>query len=158
MSADSVAVSLEAVRIRERGDPCVAVSAEDTVRRIAILVVLYLLPSIFILQPVIADPDIWWHLQAGKWILDHGTVPLTDPFSTFWENKPWIAYSWLFEVGVYGLHRHLGDVGVLCYTLAAVWILMLLLHRTIANRIEDFGLVCGLLAVCVVALAKLFTP
>ena len=26
------------------------------------------------------DQDIWWHLRAGQWIVEHGALPATDPF------------------------------------------------------------------------------
>src|SRR5206468_2331984 len=131
---------------------------EDVIRRTAILVVLYFLPAFWILQPVSYDPDIWWHLQTGKWIVEHGTLPTTDPFSAYGEGKSWIVYSWLFEVGMYGLMQAFGEVGIILYTLLVVWSIMLVLHRIIAARISDFAVVCGLLALSVVALTKVFTP
>ncbi len=27
------------------------------------------------------DPDLWWHLATGRWILDERRIPFTDPFS-----------------------------------------------------------------------------
>jgi hypothetical protein len=123
-----------------------------------ILAVLYLLPAIWILQPVVIDPDIWWHLQTGKSIVEHGTLPTTDPFSAYGEGKPWVAYSWLFEIGMYGLVQLCGERGIVFYTLIGVWLTMLILHRIIGSRYSDFVLVTGLLAVCIVALSKMFTP
>lgn len=131
---------------------------EETLRRTAILAVLYLIPAMWILQPVIIDPDIWWHLQAGKWMVEHGTLPATDPFSAYGEGKPWVPYSWLFEVGMYGVVRVFGESGIILYTLVGVWLIMLMLHRIIGTRCSDFVFVSGLLAVSVVALSKLFTP
>jgi hypothetical protein len=112
----------------------------------------------WILQPVIIDPDIWWHLQAGQWIVEHGTLPITDPFSAYGEGKPWVAYSWLFEIGMYGLVQLCGERGILLYTLVGIWLTMLVVHRIIGARCTDFVFVSGLLAVSVVALSKIFTP
>jgi hypothetical protein len=131
---------------------------EEAIRRVAILASIYLIPAIWILQPVIIDPDIWWHLQAGKWIREHGALPTTDPFSAYGEGKPWIAYSWLFEIGLYGLVQASGEIGILLYTLVGSWMIMLALHWIIGKRIQDFAMVCGLLAVSAVALSKMFTP
>lgn len=131
---------------------------EEVIRRAVILSLLYLIPAIFILQPVIIDPDIWWHLQAGKWIVEHGTLPATDPFSAYGEGKPWVAYSWLFEIGMYGLVQAFGEVGIMLYTLVGVWLIMLVLHRIIATRISNFVLICGLMAVSIVILSGMFTP
>jgi hypothetical protein len=47
---------------------------------------------------VFIDGDTNWHVAAGRWILAHHTVPLTDPFSYTYAGKPWIAHEWLSEV------------------------------------------------------------
>jgi hypothetical protein len=127
-------------------------------RRAAILAVIYLLPAIFILRPVVIDPDVWWHLETGKWIMEHGTLPATDPFSAYGEGKPWVAYSWLFELGMYALVQLCGERGIILYTLVGTWLIMLVMHRLIGTRCSDFLLVSGLLAVSVLALSKLLTP
>ena len=72
-------------------------SRQETVRRVLILIGLYAIPAIFVMTPI-TDPDIWWHLRTGQWIVEHGAVPMTDPFSSYGMGKPWIAYSWLFEI------------------------------------------------------------
>src|SRR5207253_5651732 len=72
------------------------------------------LPVFAAVRPVL-DADIWWHLRAGQWMVEHGQVTATDPFSTYGADRPWIAYSWLFEVGVYLLHQWLGLAGVIVY-------------------------------------------
>jgi hypothetical protein len=147
---------------REEKQPLVGLELlkhhEETIRRAVIVAVLYLIPALWILQPVISDQDIWWHLQTGKWIVEHGTLPTTDPFSTYGEGKPWIVYSWLFEVGMYGLVRVWGESGVMLYTLVVTWLIMLVLHRIIATRCHNFVVVSGLLATSVVCLSKMFTP
>src|SRR5512134_588720 len=71
-----------------------------TLRRLTLLFLLYLIPISNGLRPIV-DPDVWWHLRTGQWIIEHGAVPRADVFSTFGTGKPWIAYSWLFEVIVY---------------------------------------------------------
>lgn len=40
--------------------------------------------------------DFGWHLAGGLWMLEHGNVPLSDPFGA--EGAFWLCYSWLFEV------------------------------------------------------------
>ncbi len=117
-----------------------------------------MLPAIWILQPVVVDPDVWWHLQTGKWIVEHGTLPTTDPFSTYGEGKGWIVYSWLFELSIYGLIHLCGESGIILYTLLLTWSIMLVLHRMIAARVSDFVAVCGLMALSAITLTKVFTP
>ena len=87
-----------------------------TSRWVLMLVLLYCAAATFALQPII-DPDIWWHLRTGQWVIEHGTVPHTDPFSMYGADRPWVAYSWLFGVLLYGMHALLGLMGVALYTL-----------------------------------------
>src|SRR5215475_7883389 len=132
MLPDSSALSFKILRDGGDSGRCLNVrTVEETVRRTLILTILYLLPAMFILHPVIFDPDVWWHVQAGKWIVEHGTLPITDPFSAFGEGKSWIAYSWLFEVGMYELVHVFGESAIIAYTLGGVWLIMLVMHHVI---------------------------
>src|SRR5579883_2553871 len=44
------------------------------------------------------DPDYWWHLATGRWMLAHGRVPFTDPFSYTHGGQTWYAHEWLSEL------------------------------------------------------------
>ena len=50
-----------------------------------------------LLSPL-SDPDLPMHLRTGAWILEHGRVPLTEPFAWTRAGAPFYAYSWLPEV------------------------------------------------------------
>jgi hypothetical protein len=54
------------------------------------------------------DPDIYWHLRVGDWILQHRTFPQTGIFSQYAQGHGWIAYSWGFEVLMAWLFRIAG--------------------------------------------------
>ena len=47
---------------------------------------------------VLGDPDTYWHLAAGRWILEHGAIPSQDPFSHSMPGAPWVAHEWLSEI------------------------------------------------------------
>src|SRR5437879_1326282 len=51
------------------------------------------------------DPDLWWHLRTGQWILDNRTVPHADPFSSTQDGTHWVAHEWLADVGLYLLYQ-----------------------------------------------------
>jgi hypothetical protein len=61
----------------------------------------------------VQDPDFFWHITAGQWIAEHGTVPTTDPFSFTWAGQPWTPHEWLSELLIYWLVQGLGRVGAL---------------------------------------------
>ena len=84
-----------------------------------VLAALFSFPGILCLRAAhMVDPDIWWHLRTGEWILQHHAVPHTDPFSSIGAGKPWSAYSWLFELLVYQLFLRLGLVGLVRFSQA----------------------------------------
>ncbi|MBI4370844.1 MAG: hypothetical protein HY552_00955 [Elusimicrobia bacterium] len=71
----------------------------------------YALASVVFLLPVV-NPDIWWHLSAGRWIWEHGAVPAADSFSFTRAGAPWIDFEWLFQLAVLAVHRAAGDWGL----------------------------------------------
>lgn len=47
--------------------------------------------------------DLFWHLAAGRWIVEHGRVPRTDPFRFTSDGAPWVDHEWLFQVVLHWL-------------------------------------------------------
>jgi len=54
--------------------------------------------TVLFASPFLHDPDTYWHIKAGEWILQHRAVPHTDPFSYTFAGAPWEAHEWLSEV------------------------------------------------------------
>jgi hypothetical protein len=46
----------------------------------------------------VLDPDIWWHLSVGDWIVHNRAFPHNGIFSQTAATRPWMAYSWGYEV------------------------------------------------------------
>ena len=61
----------------------------------------------------IVDPDLWWHITAGRWMLAHGRVPDVDHWNLFGQGKRWVAYSWSNEIVMALADRWGGDHGLL---------------------------------------------
>lgn len=59
----------------------------------------------------IGDNSFFWHLQTGRWILDHG-IPYEDPYSFTAPGVRWVAQSWLAELLYGALDRTAGLYGV----------------------------------------------
>ena len=71
---------------------------------------------------LLTDSDTYWHLATGRWILEHGRPPTTDPFSFTAAGRPWVAHEWLSEVilaGAYALGRLPGVMLVCAGAMAA---------------------------------------
>ena len=82
---------------------------------------------------VITDPDIWWHIRVGQWIIEHHAVPRQGLYSLVGSARPWCAYSWGFETVIAAMHLWLGLKGiplfVMAFHVALFLILFTLLHR-----------------------------
>lgn len=53
--------------------------------------------GLYICQSV-ADPDLWWHITVGRWIISHREIPHVDLWNMFSSGELWRAYSWSIEV------------------------------------------------------------
>ncbi len=62
------------------------------------------------------DPDLWWHLRTGQWIIDTGHIPRSDPFSFTRAGSPWVSHEWLSEVAFYQVWKHTGDAGLIIFS------------------------------------------
>jgi hypothetical protein len=133
------------------------VPSKQTIRRLTIWTLVYLIPAYQAMLPI-EDPDIWWHLRTGQWVVAHGHVPIQDPFSMFGAGKAWIAYSWLFEVLVYGLHRNFGLTGLVAFTVTMSFVIGLTIHLLLRRARLPFVAEVLLLAVIFASLKPLLSP
>ena len=49
----------------------------------------------------ITSPDLGFHLATARWMLEHGWVPATDPFTYTVSDHAYIDLQWLFQMVVY---------------------------------------------------------
>ncbi|WP_334109832.1 hypothetical protein [Thermodesulfitimonas autotrophica] len=86
----------------------------------------------------ISDPDTWWHLAAGKYIVQTRSVPHADPFSWTVAGKPWVTHEWLAEVLLYLAYAAGQFWGVLSFLLAVASVLFLLYWRLLTTAKGPF--------------------
>jgi len=80
----------------------------------------------------VGDPDFWWHMETGSWIIDHGSLPSHELFTYTVSGKAWADQEWGSEV--------LGDLifragGFLAFSLAytaVTWLGFWFIWRRIA--------------------------
>jgi hypothetical protein len=53
-------------------------------------------------KALLNDPDTYWQIAVGQWILDHHAVPQVDIYSFTMRGQPWISTQWLAQV-IYAL-------------------------------------------------------
>jgi hypothetical protein len=78
---------------------------------------------------LLSNPDTYSHFALGRWILDHHSVPTTDPFSANFRGTHWVPLEWLSQIAFAGAHAVGGWLGVIALTAAAVATALGLLTR-----------------------------
>jgi len=64
------------------------------------------------LKYAVRDPDLFWHLKVGDWIIANSSLPHTGILSRTAANLSWVAYSWGYEVLLSASYAIGGLVGV----------------------------------------------
>jgi len=145
-------------------DTQIKILAHTPLRRILVLAVLFSLPACLAINSAVLsesiqnNTDFWWHLRTGAWIVEHHAVPATDPVSIVGGDKPWVAYSWLFEVMLYEFYRWKGMVGAVVFALLILVGIAVTLHGAIYRRMGGFAAPVALAAAGLFAMARLYSP
>jgi hypothetical protein len=85
-------------------------------------------------------------------------MPTTDPFSAYGMGKPWVAYSWLFEVLIHALYQAFGLFGIILYQLIGIMAVTFSIYWFISRREPRFAVAAILTTCAVIAMCPLFTP
>ncbi len=127
--------------------------------RTLVLAGLFAVPALMCVHVAfVCDMDLWWHLRAGEWILAHHTVPRVDPFSSAMAGKPWMAYSWLFELLAVKLYTWLGLAGSVAYSSAMILTITGAMFHLVRRLQGGFPRAVLLSFAGVFCMAHLYTP
>src|SRR5438034_92542 len=79
------------------------------------------------------DPDFWWHLKIGQWMVQHGQLPSMDIFTFTATGHSWTDHEYLTEILMWLTYSTLG-LAALCIafgllTWAGFWLLFLQVRR-----------------------------
>ena len=58
-----------------------------------------------VVNRVIWNIDVFWHIAAGRAMIEHGGIPSTDIFSSIDPDREWITFQWGYQVIVYYLDQ-----------------------------------------------------
>ena len=101
----------------------------------------------------IGDPDFWWHIRTGRWILDNGRLPAHDLFTYTVPGHVWTDHEYLTEVLMWLAFKSTGFAGLSVGFGLITWFGFLLLLRTRYSgsarppfMISGLGLVLALIA------------
>jgi hypothetical protein len=95
------------------------------------------------------DPDFWWHLRTGRWMLDNGRLPSVDLYTFTVPGHVWTDHEYLTEILMWLLYRSAGVVGLSIAFGVLTWAGFWLIYRQVRREpwvIAGIGLAIGAVA------------
>lgn len=90
--------------------------ARRSAQRTRLLAAAVLIPTVLAVLAATLGPitsgDLWWHLRTGEWILEHGQLPTTDPFSHTAGGTHWVLQEYGSQILFALTHRLAGFGGL----------------------------------------------
>ena len=113
------------------------VTAREPRWMIAVLALLALGLTVRVGTRAVGDPDIWWHLKTGQYVLNGGQFSGPDPWVPF-ATRPFVLTQWLPEVVAQKVYELAGLPGVAWLRCAAMLVLLgslVWVCRTVADSV-----------------------
>ncbi len=93
---------------------------------------------------VLNDADTYWHIAAGRWMIDNRAVLRIDPFSYTFAGHPWQTHEWLSEIAMALAYVGAGWGGLLILFGATGALTAGLLARHLSRRLSGLSLLVTL--------------
>ena len=102
------------------------------------------------------DPDFWWHLRIGRWMVENGRLPSTDLFTYTASGHVWTDHEYLTEVLMWLTYSAFGMATLVILfgllTWAGFWLIYMQVRR------QPFVFVGIGIAVAAIAGAPIWGP
>ncbi len=95
------------------------------------------------------DPDFWWHLRTGRWMLDNGRLPSVDLYTFTVPTHVWTDHEYLTEILMWLVYRSTGVIGLSLAFGLLTWAGFWLMYREVRRQpwvIAGIGLAIGAVA------------
>ncbi|MEW6173504.1 MAG: hypothetical protein AB1510_10660 [Bacillota bacterium] len=124
-------------------------------KALTILIIVGILVKVIIsFENGISDPDTWWHLAAGKYMVDNHAIPHQDIFSWTVSGQEWITHEWLAEVLFYLGYLAGGFWGVLCILLILAGLLLIFYFKLLSMPKDS----CLVATLTLIVVGQLIVP
>jgi hypothetical protein len=104
---------------------------------------------------VLRDPDSYWHIAVGRWIIAHGAVPHHDIFSHSMPDAAYVPHEWLSDVIFALVYDRFGWAGIVVATALAFAATWALLARFLARMLPPAAALIAVAASWLVCLSHL---
>jgi hypothetical protein len=135
-----------------------AIASSELLMWAGLTTVLTAVPLFFIKNALLSDPDIWWHVRTGQWILQNHAVPHVDPFSSATLGRSWVDYSWIFDLGSYWVVAHFGLPGIIWFQTLMRIAVAAALFSLVRSLTPGFWKAVGLTGLGMVAMLWVLQP
>lgn len=143
--------------IRSTPGPAKAPAQEDFGKDVAMLAAItYTIFLAIVITPMLTDGDSGWHIAAGRWMIEHRSIPISDPFSFTYSGEKWVPHEWLSEILMALAYAGAGWSGIVLLFAAATTALFLILGLELRRWLPSLPAFIVLLAVFVVLRPYLF--
>jgi hypothetical protein len=122
---------------------------------------LIIIPCLYLLRPV-TDPDLFWHISTGRWILENKALPQEDPFSyttpkLLSDRELFILRSyWLSQVLYWLNYRIMGFSGIVLLRFFLAFSLIFLIYKRTKRIVNERLLILSLLFVFSINLLSVY--
>jgi len=129
-------------------------------KTVLLLTVLFFTAVFFFFTSPIGRTDFWWHLNTGKWIATHGSLPQEDPFAYTTPAGPddrktlILKGYWLSQTAFYTVHRLSGFGGLVVFKGLLFTLLFYILFRSLLRGGLDPFISMALIAPVVLLSAR----
>jgi hypothetical protein len=104
----------------------------------------------------VQDPDFWWHIRIGRWMVENGRMPSTDIFTYTVPTHIWTDHEYLTEILMWVVYSAMGAIGIGIFFGLITYAGFYLMYRQ--ARREPFVVVGVGLALGAVAGAPIWGP
>jgi hypothetical protein len=85
---------------------------------------------------LLTDPDTYWHIATGKWMLAQQAFPRHDIFSHTAFGKPWVDMEWLSQIILFVTYNLFGWRGLVLLSGLVIGITFVFLYALLARELR----------------------
>jgi hypothetical protein len=104
----------------------------------------------------VQDPDFWWHIRIGRWMVENGRLPSNDIFTFTVPGHVWTDHEYLTETLMWQIYSNAGALGISVFFGLITYAGFYLMYRQV--RRQPFVIVGIGLALAAVAGAPIWGP
>jgi hypothetical protein len=86
---------------------------------------------------LLLDPDTYWQIAIGQWMMHHRAVPWTDTYSFTMQGQPWMSTQWLAQVIYSQVYAWFGWAGPVALATLAIALAYMLLTQFLVRHLAD---------------------